>query len=145
MIVLCDSDGVVDNIDNCPTISNSDQENLDEDGLGNACDNCPNRSNPSQSDKDNDGIGDWCDDSDGDGLVDGNDGVVLAGPGDVDANGDGFVDGELTTGTDPKDDDSDDDLLVDGLEVANGADPLDPLSYPILADGDVASPRKDRC
>ena len=63
---------------------------------------------------------------------------VGPGTGDVDANGDGFIDGELTTGTNPKEEDSDGDLLKDGLEVANGADPLDPFSYPILADGDVA-------
>ena len=79
-----------------------------------------------------------CFDSDGDGLADGNDGVVVAGPDDVDANDDGFVDGEQTTGTDPNDADSDGDLLNDGLEVANGTKPLDPASWPILADGDCA-------
>jgi spore coat protein A len=77
-------------------------------------------------------------DTDSDGLVDGYDGVVTAEPGDVDANGDGFVDGELTTGTDPNNDDSDDDLLKDGLEVTYGSSPLNSASYPNIADGDVA-------
>ena len=42
-------------------------------------------------------------DSDGDGLVDGVDGVVLlsAYPGGIDVDGDGFVDGEQDLGTDP--------------------------------------------
>ena len=85
-------------------------------------------------------------DTDLDGLVDGNSGVVPVedypvGPGypdAVDADDDGFVDGEQTTGTDPTKADTDGDLIEDGLEVANGSDPLDPLDLPNLADGDVA-------
>jgi len=79
-------------------------------------------------------------DSDGDGLVDGNDGVVLLVdyPEGVDANLDTYVDGEQTTGTDPTKADTDGDLIEDGLEVANGSDPLDPLDLPNLFDGDVA-------
>ena len=33
-----DHDGVRDRTDNCPTISNSDQADMDHDGLGNGCD-----------------------------------------------------------------------------------------------------------
>jgi len=79
-------------------------------------------------------------DSDSDGLVDGADGVVPVGAvaGGVDSNGDGFADGELTLGTNPLLADSDGDRLDDGLEVANNADPLDPDSWPNLADGDLA-------
>ena len=79
-------------------------------------------------------------DSDGDGLVDGDDGVVPIGafPGGVDANGDGYVDGERTLGTNPTLADTDGDKLNDGLEVASGADPLDPDDWPKLADGDLA-------
>jgi len=77
-------------------------------------------------------------DTDGDGLVDGNDGAVPAGEDDIDVNGDGFIDGELTEGTDPTKEDSDGDLLKDGLEVAKGTDPLDSDSWPHLFDGDVA-------
>ncbi len=42
-------------------------------------------------------------DTDGDGLVDGTDGFVLATelPGGIDSDGDGYVDGEQDTGTDP--------------------------------------------
>ena len=80
-------------------------------------------------------------DTDGDGLVDGNDGFVVIGsiPGGVDTNGDGFVDGEQVFATDPLLADSDGDRLDDGLEAAdNSADPLDANSWPALADGDIA-------
>jgi len=46
-----DGDGVIDSIDNCPTISNPDQANLDGDAFGDACD----------------------DDRDGDGVLNGDD------------------------------------------------------------------------
>ena len=79
-------------------------------------------------------------DTDGDGLVDGNDGLVPIGsiPGGVDTNADGFVDGEQVYASDPLLADSDGDRLDDGLEAANGADPLDATSWPALADGDIA-------
>jgi len=79
-------------------------------------------------------------DTDGDGLVDGNDGFVPVGniPGGVDTNNDGFVDGEQLFATNPLLADSDGDRLDDGLEVANSSDPLDANSWPALADGDIA-------
>ena len=55
-----DSDGVLNDNDNCPTVSNSNQEDSDADSIGNACDNCPNAANPSQQDADSDGVGDAC-------------------------------------------------------------------------------------
>ena len=84
-----DDDGVPDNDDNCPNVSNADQTDSDHDGIGDACDtntdtdgdgvddgvdNCPNVSNADQTDSDHDGIGDACDtntDTDGDGVDDG--------------------------------------------------------------------------
>jgi hypothetical protein len=60
-------------LDNCPTVSNSDQANGDGDGLGDACedadadgvfdpvDNCPLEPNPGQSNPDGDDYGSACD------------------------------------------------------------------------------------
>jgi hypothetical protein len=69
-----DGDGVPNDNDNCPLVSNPDQTDTDADGAGNACDadddndgvadtmdNCPLTSNPDQADFDLDGIGDTCD------------------------------------------------------------------------------------
>ena len=65
-----DSDGVVDNEDNCPSVPNPRQENDDGDGEGNACDLCPGIPG-FQSDNDTDGIGNDCDpDDDNDGVND---------------------------------------------------------------------------
>ena len=89
-----DSDGVPDPTDNCPSVSNPSQADLDGDGIGDYCDpdidgdghldgddNCPSVSNPSQADLDGDGIGDDCDpDIDGDGHLNGDDTCPSASP-----------------------------------------------------------------
>jgi len=36
-----DSDGILDVFDNCPTVANANQSNLDGDSFGDACDPCP--------------------------------------------------------------------------------------------------------
>ncbi len=56
-----DNDGVNDDRDNCPTISNPSQVDGDDDGVGDLCDNCPGDNNADQIDSDNDTLGDACD------------------------------------------------------------------------------------
>jgi hypothetical protein len=56
-----DHDGVPDQIDNCPNVSNPDQRDHDGDGVGDICDNCPHIANPLQQDNDEDNVGDACD------------------------------------------------------------------------------------
>ena len=79
-----DSDGVLDDDDNCPEVANPNQTNTDGDTKGDACDadddndsvadagdNCPLDANADQADGDGDGVGDACDgDLDGDGVPD---------------------------------------------------------------------------
>ncbi|MDH3900704.1 MAG: hypothetical protein OEU51_06635, partial [Gammaproteobacteria bacterium] len=121
------------------------------DAVDNDCDGLIDTGDPDCTDSDADGLSDVYEtnilltdpgnkDTDGDGLADGTDGVVPVGAidGGVDANGDGFIDGEQTLGTDALQADTDGDRLNDGVEVANGSDPVDENSWPNLADGDCA-------
>jgi Thrombospondin type 3 repeat/Dockerin type I domain len=73
-----DGDAIADPIDNCPTVANQDQADLNGNGIGDACeacvgigdadsdgvcdptDNCPTIFNPTQADFDGDGIGNAC-------------------------------------------------------------------------------------
>lgn len=113
-----DNDGIVNQNDNCPLVSNVSQLDTNTDGEGDACDadddgdgaadgsdNCPLVSNVSQTNTDGDGSGDACDsDDDNDGLTDTQ---------------------EASLGTDPLDPDSDNDQVSDGQEVTDGSNPGD--------------------
>ncbi len=44
-----DNDGWVDQLDNCPLVSNPAQDDVDSDGVGDACDNCISIANPDQT------------------------------------------------------------------------------------------------
>ena len=69
-----DKDGIPDIYDNCISIANPDQKDVNNNGRGDLCDdfdkdgviniydNCPNVPNRDQKDTDGDGIGDACDD-----------------------------------------------------------------------------------
>lgn len=72
-----DKDGVPDMTDNCVSVANADQADLDKNGRGDVCDdfdrdgiinskdNCLNSPNYNQADTDADGIGDTCDTTEG--------------------------------------------------------------------------------
>ncbi len=68
-----DKDGITDAKDNCISVANKDQADLNKNNRGDACedsdfdgvinatDNCPDLPNPNQQDEDSDGKGDHCD------------------------------------------------------------------------------------
>jgi len=61
-------------------------------------------------------------------------------PNNVDSDGDGLIDGDEvnTYGTDPADADTDDGSVNDGTEIENGTDPLDGSDdVPVLDTGDT--------
>jgi subtilisin family serine protease len=118
-----DSDGVCNNIDNCPSDANPTQTNTDGDAQGDACDpdddndgvldgsdNCPLTANPTQADTDGDNSGDACDpDDDNDGVLDGSDNCpLIANPTQADTDGD--------TSGDACDPDDDNDGVLDGSD-----------------------------
>jgi cysteine-rich repeat protein len=65
-----DNDLLLNINDNCDTVVNVDQIDLDVDGAGDACDNCLGLINADQADTDGDGVGDACDVECGDGELD---------------------------------------------------------------------------
>lgn len=84
-----DSDGIIDMMDNCSSVSNSNQEDRDHDGRWDACtdddgdwrsgssDNCPTVNNPDQKDLNANNIWDACEfDTDQDTIPDGADNCI---------------------------------------------------------------------
>ena len=145
-----DGDGWNADLDNCPLISNLDQQDLDSDGVGDVCDNCVQNANPDQQDLDTDGIGDVCDicptvanddiaDPDLDGL--GNFAECVAGtdPALWDTDGDGLRDGDEVNlwFTDPLEVDTDLDGFDDYVETQLGTDPNLATEFPATSNGDV--------
>jgi thrombospondin type 3 repeat protein len=123
-----DGDGIPDETDNCPTVSNHNQADSDGDGIGDACDdvdgndtdgdgipngtdNCPAVANNNQADSDGDGIGDACDgananDTDGDGIPNGTDNCpTVSNNNQADSDGDGV--GDACDGANANDTDGD--------------------------------------
>jgi hypothetical protein len=146
-----DGDGVGDPDDDCPRVSNADQQDTDADGSGDACDDCPALANADQRDRDLDGLGDACDaDRDGDGVANAADvcpdsvvpgrpdAAVLAGGG-TDDDGDGIANDCDRCPADPLND-------VDGDGVCGGADNCPAAPNPTQTDsnhdgaGDACQP-----
>lgn len=140
-----DGDGIQDEEDNCPTVSNESQADTDSDGAGDACDADDDGDGIADEDEgvddtDGDGLPDSRDsDSDGDGISDGTDNCrTLANPTqsdldgdgvgdacDIDADGDGLTrDTESSLGTSDLDKDSDHDTIGDNEET-DGGQPTD--------------------
>lgn len=78
-----DGDGVPDVVDNCLSMANADQSDVNSNGVGDACDSS---------------------DTDGDGLTDAQEYAMGTNPNNSDSDGDGYLDGEENyRGTDPLD------------------------------------------
>ncbi len=122
-----DNDGVINNIDTCPTTPTGEtvdangcsesQKDDDSDGVINNMDNCPTTSNTDQTDTDNDGEGDVCDptptgDDDNDGIDNAVDNCpTTENPDQSDTDGDGLGDACDPTPTGDDDDDGIDNLI----------------------------------
>ena len=105
----------------------------DDDGLVNEEDNCPLVSNSEQIDTDGDGDGDACDsDDDGDGVLDDSDAFPLDSAESVDTDGDGTGDNA------DSDDDGDGFSDLDEADCFPATNPLDPNSIPTDTDGDFS-------
>jgi uncharacterized protein (TIGR03382 family) len=98
-----DGDGIEDEFDNCPFVSNYVQADVDADNVGDACDVCVNTADPAQSNIDGDGFGDLCDsDMDNDGQENDVDNCVTL-PNADQTNTDGDSEGDACDADDDND------------------------------------------
>jgi len=149
VLVDIDGDGILDEVDNCPSTANADQSDVDGDTVGDVCDAFPN--DPTETtDTDGDGVGDGVDncplisnanqaDVDGDTVGD----VCDAFPTDVtetvDTDGDGVGDNSDEFPTDPNET-----IDTDGDGVGDNGDafPSDP-NETADSDGDGVGDNSD--
>jgi putative cell wall-binding protein len=119
-----DDDGVLDEVDNCPSTANANQADQDDDDIGDACDpdrdgdgvpngddNCPVNSDPGQQDADGDDIGDVCDANDDDGPT-----------GDLDDDEIDNADDNCPTTSNPGQENADDDEFGNACEPDSDSD-----------------------
>jgi streptogramin lyase len=144
-----DSDGIPDEVDNCPSVANPDQANTP---IG-PIDNGPGVAGDDATVPFEDGVGDACDeDADNDGLSDSDEeplancgafnGIVADHPspagGDVTDDDDHDGDPAMYSGSDRHDDgpswDTDDDGALDGVECALGHNPRSQADRPNTAE-----------
>ncbi len=144
-----DNDGIVNHLDNCPTIANEGQWDKDNDGLGNECDDdidgdgCPNDIEDALGTKK------WqfssvpvnCEsisgnDEDSDGIIDESDNCpLIANPGQWDKDADGIgnvcdddIDGDGYSNADEK---------AAGTKVWNAEPPYPAVDSDVIIDGDL--------
>lgn len=125
--------------DNCPSVLNPDQRDIDGDLDGDACDLDADGDGISNADE----IGTYLTnpllaDTDADGLNDYDEIFVhLLNPLDPDMDGDGLLDGaEIAQGSDPQDEDTDDDGFCDG---SSGVDCTPGDNCPLVASSDLTN------
>ncbi len=102
-----DGDGVPNDEDNCPSVSNADQSDSDGDDVGNVCDNCPNAANSGQEDNDGDDVGNACDNCRS---------VANSGQEDTDSDGFGNVCDNCPSVSNPSQADNDGDTVGDACD-----------------------------